>query len=276
MKGSSRHYYGPGRRMVYRGRPFSPDDLSTANGGPLSAWLRVVNATLVSGDVSSLPDSLNVNPAVQSVAGRRPTAENSAGNALPCMRFAANDVLSWPLNASNNGVSNTGFGLWMKPDSIATADQRLVTIQSGTGGASDNHLTLRLLTSTLSGMAFITTANGRNATGTSPALTTGWQFVTVEYEAAAATESLRLTLTVNGTVSTRAFSNIGAGGTLGSLPAVTGNILFGNTQDSAAPLNPFSGLIGPNIYALSSKMTGATGLLAASARAALMNFEAPT
>src|SRR5678816_2358752 len=92
------------------GAPFVPTtDISGITA--ISAILDVATATLVSGDISSLPDLLNSNPAVQTVSGRRPTLELSAGNGLPCMRFATNDALSWPITAqSAGGTSQAGWG----------------------------------------------------------------------------------------------------------------------------------------------------------------------
>lgn len=239
----------------------------------VSAWLRVASATSDSNGVSSLPDMLNANPAVQSVDARKPVIENSA-NGLPCMRFATNDALAWPLIAATNPTNKAGWGIWLKPDS-ASAAARVISISTGTNGATA--LKLRLSTNTTPDIlldAAVSGTNGRRGTS-STLITTGWQFLTLEYDSSGATEADKLVATLNGIARSLVFSNLGAGGTLGVLPVVTGNAIIGNGQDGAAS-NPFNGLIGPNIYAFGSKMNDATqGLLTAAARIALMNYEAP-
>ncbi len=247
--------------------PFTPDRLSA-----VSAWLRVANATLVSGDISSLPDSLNTNPAVQTVAGRRPTLENSAGNALPCMRFATNDVLSWPITAQSSASSQAGWGLWVKPDGVATS-QTFIRVGNNTGGANGTKLICQATNATLACSASHDgTTIKVNTTGN--VLDTGWHFVTLEYDAAAGTDGAKITVTVDGAVQTPSITGTA---TLSTLFAATGNILIGNRQDAASASNQLDGLIGPNIYAFASKTAGATtGLMSTAERLALMAFERPT
>jgi concanavalin A-like lectin/glucanase superfamily protein len=237
-----------------------------------SAWLRVANATLVSGDVSSLPDALNSNPAVQTVAARRPTLELAA-NGLPCMRFATNDVLSWPITAQSSAVNQAGYGLWIKADALS-ATQRLIFVSTSTGGASGAKL--RLSPASNGALATVVSSDGSTTkTITSPpnALDTGWHFLTCEYDKDGASDAAKLVLTIDGV----ALGTITGAATLGALFAATGNILIGNGQDTTSASAPFSGLIGPNIYAFNAKTpTATTGLLSTAERAAFMNFEKPT
>ena len=237
-----------------------------------SAWLRVANATLVSGDVSSLPDLLNANPAVQTVAGRRPTLELSA-NGLPCMRFATNDVLSWPITAqSAGGTSQAGWGLWVKLDAAIGA-QFLIGVLPGTGGANGTKLRAITSSQTFSTRASPDGTNSKSNT-TGNVLDAGWHFLTFEYDFGAGTDETKITNTIDGVVQT---PSIAGSATLGALFAATGNVLIGNAVDTVTGLAPLSGLIGPNIYAFASKTAGATtGLLSTAERAALMNFDKPT
>lgn len=252
---------------------FVPSDLSIANGGPLAAWPRVSNATLVSGDVSILPDFLNSNPAVQTVAGRRPMLENSA-NGLPCMRFATNDVLSWPVIGSTANVSTWGFGTWVKLDALAGI-QMLYSAVAATGGASANRLRFYQQTTGLTCEVYASGTVGRFG-HTAAILTTGWQFVTIEYDDAGATEALKLTITLGGTIQTLTFGNQGAGAAIGSLVAITGNHLIGDSQDGVAQF-PLNGLCGPNPFLFGAKMASAPrGLLTPQARLDFMSYQRPT
>lgn len=252
---------------------FSPGDV-----GAISAWLRVANATSDGDGISSVPDVLNTNPAVQSVNERKPVVELSA-NALPCMRFATNDVLTWPITAQSGGtVNQCGWGLWMKADSVA-AVQRIMRITGGlTNGADGAKLALSVATTgalTPAASSTGASANVRLYTTADGTLTTAWHFVTVEYDKDGGSgDAARLITTIDGVSVTGAV--IGSQDISAGLFAATGNIFVGNGNDGTAS-GPFNGLLGPNIYSFASKMPSAEfGLLTSAARAALMAFEAPT
>lgn len=250
------------------GHVFTPTDITA-----ISAILDVATATLVAGDISSLPDLLNANPAVQTVAARRPTLENSAGNALPCMRFATNDVLSWPITAqSAGGTSQAGWGLWVKLDA-ASGVEALINVLSGTvGGASGVKLRLQTSTATLQFRASPDGAAVKTNT-TGNVLDAGWHFITVEYDSTAGTDAAKMVQTVDGV----SLGSISGAATLGTLFAATGNILIGNLTDTTVALSPLNGLIGPQIYAFASKTAGATtGLLSSAERTSLLNYRKPT
>jgi hypothetical protein len=102
-----------------------------------------------------------------------------------------------------------------------------------------------------------------------------WYFVTMEYDASAATNALKHIITLGAAVQTLTFTPFGAG-SLTTLPTVTGNILIGNRVDAGAPDLPYQGLMGPNFWGFGSKQTGATeGLLTQQTRLALMNYQRP-
>lgn len=251
------------------GLSFSPSSLSA-----VSAWLRVAQATSDVNGISSVPDVLNSNPAVQSVTARKPMPEASAGNGLPCMRFATNDVLVWPITAQSSASNYAGWGGWVKPDSVAAAAQRLIRVATGTNNASATKLVVGLNTSFLTGSA-VGATSGTITKTTAPAsiVAAAWHFCTIEFDQDGASDNARITLTLNAVplVTLATDTLVGPG-----LVVATGNILIGNGNDGAAS-SPLNGLIGPNIFAFGSKMAGATtGLLTTAARTALMNFEAPT
>jgi len=248
--------------------PFVPTDISA-----VSAWLSVADATHDSNGVSSLPDLMNSNPAVQSVDARKPVIELSA-NALPCMRFATNDVLRWPVTPANTTQQTWGIAFWFKPNTL-TGVQMLFAAFPNTGGTNVNRLRLYVQSNGLTCEIIASGNNGRFLSAAS-SISTDWQHVTFEYDASGATEALKATVTINGIVKTVTFGNQGAGAAIGNLVTVTGNLLFGDHIDGTASF-PFNGLIGPNIYAFSSKMAGATqGLLTAAARTSLMAYHNPT
>ncbi len=238
----------------------------------VSAWLRTSDATIVAGDISVLPDFLNSNPAVQTVAARRPTLELSAGNGLRCMRFATNDVLVWPITAqSAGGASQAGWGLWVKLNA-ASLVQTLVSIANFTGGANGFKIRIRSSTATVQTLASPDGPSSKSCSSGN-VLDTGWHFVTLEYDAGGATDAAKLVLTVDAV----ALGTISGAATLGALFAATGNILIGNSQDDVTPSGPLNGLIGPNIYAFASKTAGATtGLMSTAERLQLMNYQRPT
>lgn len=254
------------------GKPgFSP--LST---GVIVAWLR--NSTIGADAISSVPDTLNSNPAVQTQAARRPT-----GNADHSMTFATNDVLSVPLIGSetdpgviNNGTSQWGIAFWVE-HAAGGSEEAYACIGNLTGGASAMKLDFKKITTNFLRVdMYNDPTNARRITATSNALVAGTPaFITLEYNADNATENDRLVMTVNTTVVTQSAANlVGTGDiSLGLAAGVTGNLLLGNRRDSTAA-SPLNGTFGKNIWFIGSAMTGVTtGLLTPAARTALMGLE---
>lgn len=248
---------------------FSPTTLSA-----VSAWLR---NTTTSGNISSVTDLINANPAVQSVDGRRP-----AGEASGAMTFLTNDVLSWPLIGNeedpgviNNGTRQFGVVLFVEHDALG-AEEAYATISNLTGSASAMKLDFKKITTNFLRVdLFVDASNARRITATDNALTTGSTCITFEMDLDAATEPEQVVMTVGGTIVTQTGANLV--GTpdlsLGLAAGVTGNLLIGNRRDSTAA-SPFQGRMGRNLFFLGSKMAGATqGLLTVDARTALRNFE---
>lgn len=250
-----------GARSSFKPRarlPSGPDSV-------VSAWLRVDDAVRDGSGISLVPDMLNTNPAVQTVAARKPSLELSA-NGLPCMRFATNDQLTWPITPQSLASNQTGWGLWVKLG-VASGNYGIMRARNESGGASANKLSLTFATSGYQAAYYVSAVSGLR---TAAIATTDWQFITIEFDGGEPLAELQRTLTHNGVLS----GSTGGGATSGALQSATGNILIGNGGSDSLPLN---GLIGPNIYAFSGKMSGAEfGVLTTAARNALMNFEAPT
>jgi hypothetical protein len=188
------------------------------------------------------------------------------------MVFDGTDVHVWPLTAANNGVSKLGFWFWFKPASLA-AIQVIMAVRTGTGGANARKFDLRAGTSgEVAAQVFIPGgANGRQGiTGTGKLVVGTWSAVYMQYDDSRGGDA-NLRIYVAGANETLTYSDIGAGGTLGILPTVTGNGLIGATDNLDAPGGPIlsGGLIGPNILAFNDNLT-------ASEIAALLLFEVPT
>jgi len=220
----------------------------------VSAWLRLAHGTIAGSGYSSIPDMLNVNPAIQTTDARRPVNQFS-NNGLPIATFT-DDFLSWPLTSANNGTVRLGFATWIRP----TNTGEILCILSGAGMASSNKFRA-ISTTTLRCDAYPEDRHAESTALTSSA----WQFVTIEIDCSKGTEATQVIHTVNTVVQSVSFSS----GTPwpSSLPDVTGNMLIGAVTASAA--GPFRGSFGPNFFWLSRQLT-------APERTILMNFEQPT
>lgn len=258
------------RRLIERAG-FSPLALA-----PVSSWFRLAQGTIAGSGYSSVPDLLDpASPATQATDARRPTNQTS-NNGLPIMTWSGNQVLAAPLTTARNGATHWGCAGWVRLANL-TAVKTLVSIRDLTGGSSASKITVSADTATGRVVVFVASSDGRRGDSAAAFSAGTWAFMTCEYDADAATEAARATITVDGTVRALTFSNFGVGGVTGALATPTGNLLIGNQQDAGSSSNVWVGSLGPNLYLFGSKMAGATeGLLTAAARTALMNFEAPT
>lgn len=250
------------------GVSFLPSELSA-----VAAWLRFAQGTVTGSGYSSLPDVLASNPATQSTDSLRPPNSNSA-NGFPRGDFQAADYLSWPVASNNNQTAASGFAAWVEFDTLPASVQCLF----GSLNGATNRIEVCAFSSNLFVNVFHSQFVARRGTA-SAVLATGTKvFVTWEFDGSGANDAAKCVLTLNGTAQTLAFTDdSGAPGAMPSaLVATAGAHAIGARRVSDG-LSPLDGKVGPNIYILGSKMTGATtGLLTTAARAALMNFEAPT
>lgn len=240
-------------------------DPATITGGSITAILR--NNTV--GAISSVPDTLNTNPATQSTAGRRPTGGADGG-----ITWDGGDVLVWPLvDNQNKNTTTLGFAVWFEPAEIATT-QTIVAITNGTGGASTRTF---VLFSTGDAIRVDVGNNGlvgRRATATG-VLTAGVPvFVTGEFNGNLASEATRHVITVNGVVQSPSFSALSGGASDTVLNDPTGNITIGGADNADVGGNPITvgGRTGRDILAGTSAMSGVTeGIWTPAARILLMN-----
>lgn len=238
-----------------------------------SAWLRVADATITGSGVSSLPDLINTNPAVQATDALRPPLGTSA-NGLPILSFTGAQHLALPTHASNANTQRRGVALWIK-QAVSGAYNPLFGRVNPDAGTNVYDFVL-----SINGNAFnvdiFKPSWGRNAAAPAT-LDTNWHFVTFEYDGTAAGGEANIcVLTIDGVPQTCAFvqTNGAASGMPTTLTTPFGNCIVGS-HTSTGPR--FNGSIGPNIFWFSAKMAGATlGLLTPAARAELMAFEAPT
>lgn len=231
------------RRLVNGGSAFSPVSVSA-----ITAWLR--NETL-SGDIESVPDQLNSNPATQAEPARQPTAVADGS-----MTFDdVNNCFGWDLTDENNDRDEIGYVFSFKPLSDAVAET-LLSIRSQTGGASANKLHILQNSGRLQMTIYMSASTGRIAQTPVASITTGVNFVKFYYSSAGATEADKVKVTINGVSQTLSFSNLGAGEALGTLPAVTGRMLIGALADQAIASSPYGGTMARNlVYALGRDLT---------------------
>jgi hypothetical protein len=236
--------------------------------GKVSAWLRLQSSAQAAGEFTDWVDVLNSNPGVINAA-RRP-AVGAAANSLPVAVFATNDAVAWPLATGNSDRDNRGYAFWFNFTSSAGTQVLLATNQ-GTNGASVRQQTVFSTGGrNINFDNYISGADGRQGASAGNVLAAAgtWCWVRLHYKSSGATEADRALLYVDGALKTLTFSAIGAGGTLGTLPAATGNTIIGNFNDGAAS-NPINASMGPNLFVLNADLTAAEEL-------ALMNFERPT
>jgi hypothetical protein len=186
-------------------------------------------------------------------------------------------MLQWPISAATFNTTQWGLGLWFKPVNLTSSGLIMLGGMNTTvTGSTSGHVIQFYQDAGMLKCGLYYSNTISRGLATPNVFTAGvWAFLTLEYYAPEASEALRSVLTVNGVVQTITFS--GSGGS-GALQNVGGNLIIGaqGTGGPSTPL-PAGSAIGPNIYAFTSKMSAATeGLLTATARAALMGFEAPT
>ena len=247
------------------GAPFDPRD-----SGKISAWLRLSASTISSGEYDTVVDVLNSNPTSQADTDRKPAA-TTAANGLPVMQFDGSDVLAWPLIAANNSTTKIGWAFWYNPASVAAVTQELLCVFDGTGGASARKLLFYQFGSAINAAAYINATDGRNGATASSVVAVGtWVWMRLAYDSSLGGDT-NLKIYLNGSSQSLTYSNVGAGGTLTTLPSVTGNALIGSLANTDAGSGPLlnGALIGPNVFVLNADLTAAE-------EASLMNFEKPT
>lgn len=256
---------------LLNGGGFLPSQISA-----ITSWLRVASSTVTGSGISSLPDLLNSNPAVQGTDAQRP-ALGTAANGLRLITGASGKVLTVPLIGGNSQTIQWGMAMHISTP-LGAAARTIFGVRTGNGADKlrvnfkvDSDESLRCV-------VYLDDSNNRSGlTAASQIGDSTVHFVTAEFDGDQVTEATRLTLTIDGVVKSLTFANEAGSGTMPpSMVDAVGNGLIGafNTAGGSAP---FTGFIGPNIYFLGSKMAGATeGLLTAAARTALSNFERPT
>lgn len=229
----------------------------------VSSWLRAALATSDVNGISSLPDVLNSNPAVQSTNANKPVFDTSA-NGLPLLKFAFNTWFALPASTVN-GLSQWAVGLWVKED--ITAGQTYAALFSMNNTHTDK-VDVGAVNSYNGYTAGFRTTTDTPSLYVGPGPTNGlqtWNFFTFEFNL---NNANRITCTCNGTIFT------GGGAAASLLLSSTGNLIIGGTGWAQ---NRFVGWYGPNIYFRMTEQPGATqGVWTPAARAALMAFEAPT
>lgn len=248
---------------------FDPRQLSA-----VSSWWRLQASSQSGGEWVSFSDVITSGFAIPNAA-RRPAVATSA-NGLPLANFQSDDSVPVTIAAATLNRDTVGYFMWVAPDAIPASSQQLLAISTGAGAATGTFLT-SFLFSDVWFVAFFVDAvgNGRTFQVANAAAAGVGHVYGIEYDSSVGGDGC-VTLSIDGAIQTTVKSDVGAGGTLGTLPSVTGSILIANSQNAAAsPSTP--GKFGPNTFILTSKMAGATqGLLTSAARQSLTRFEVPT
>ena len=197
------------RYALRRKRPsgsFNPLQLSA-----ITAWLRVANSTVTGAGISSLPDVLNVNPAVQGTDANRPALGTSA-NGLSLITGASGKVLTWPLAASNNATSQWGIAMHIRSP-LSTAARAFWGVRGGNGADIDRIFVRVGTDESVNAQVFIDASNARQgATAASQIGDNTWHHVTIEFDGTAVAEAAKLTITVDTAVKALTLRNpVGAG-----------------------------------------------------------------
>jgi hypothetical protein len=239
----------------------------TTSPSKVTALLSLEASAQSGGEWTNWVDLLNNNPGTSNAA-RRP-AVGAAANGLPIAIFSTNDCVSVPLIPNNNQTTKVGWAFWLKPSNFPNTTC-LMTIGSGTGGASAlKHRLLATPGRNLRIDAFISGSNGRQFIATASLPLSVWSWVRLRYDSSLGGDA-NLAVYLNDTiVSAGTWSNIGAGGTLGTLPVVTGNLLIGNVFNDVTPSSPLEGSIGPLIWFFNDEPGAAE-------EAAIMAYKRPT
>lgn len=233
----------------------------------VSAWLRLAGGTVTGSGYSSVPDVMASNPASQGTDARRPV-NTTAANGFPTATFT-DDLLDWPLATGNNGATKWGVAFWMNSTADGTV-RRLVSIRrsGASGGASVDKLEVCYQTGR--GLMFDVYASDSQAYRCrSDTTASGLHFWTVEGDFTLATDALKTVITLDTAPLTCSFETAAGvqAAMPASLPQPTGSSFIG--AQTTVPNNPFTGILGPNIFFLNRQLT-------ASERGILMNFERPT
>lgn len=245
--------------------PVGPKIIAPPN-GKVSAWIRTALTEVEGTGARRVIDVLNPSSIARQVVNARRPSLLTTSNGLPRLRFATNDALSWALNGGNDLTKKFGFATWLRQPTSAL--ETVFAIYNGTGGASVRRLYMQFNTGNRFVFgAYIDGTNGRQGMTSTGAFNTGdWVWVYCPYDSSRGGDA-NVRIRINGNEQTLTYANLGAGGTLGELPAATGNALFGNLNDGTA-LTAFNGDVGPNLFILRDNLTVDEEL-------SLMNFERP-
>jgi hypothetical protein len=254
------------RRRVIEGVGFSPLELS----GVVTSWFRLASGTITGAGYASIPDLLDpANPLAQATDNKRPPNATSS-NALPIITTAT-AFMPVAVTAARANVTTWGFWGWFKQ---ATNADNSHSFHTSAGSSVNRHFLF--FRSTGAGLRFqvFTNATDSRIVDVSGLTAAAWNFFTVEFNGNLSGDA-RAIISVNGSVPSQTYgTGTGVASMPATLQAVTGNgSMF--ALGSSGPY--FVGSGGGNFGFLGGAMSGATeGLLTAAARAALMNFEAPT
>ncbi len=219
------------------------------------------NDELTAVGIASVTDLKAVNPATQAEAARQPI-----GAADGSMDWdGAVDSLSWPLAVNNHNATKEGHLFWVV--SATNASETFMSQRPGTGGTNGNRLYLKSDSSRRIIADIYITAGGNGRRFTSaidviPALGTPYFFYYRYDGSIGGDASVDIQVGVDGgamasLIAGGAFSDLGAGGTMGTMPTVTGNTIIGNINNSAVAGSTFTGKFGRDWWVVNDTLNAA-------------------
>jgi hypothetical protein len=254
----------PLRAPLSTGSVFNPRQLSKVSG-----WLRLAASTAVSSEWPTVVDVLNAGSPMTS-SGVRIAAVGASANGFPTAVFDGTDVHLWPQSPAHSATTKVGIWLWYKPATVA-GFQMLYNVQNGVAGSSTRRLALGANGAVVRFTGYVDNFNGRHGSTPAATLTAGaYSAIYAQYDSSRGGDA-NIAIYLNGVAQSLTYSNDGAGGTLGALPAASGSATIGGATDSDTPATPIAnnGVIGPNIFAFNDNLTAAE-------ITQLLNFERPT
>jgi hypothetical protein len=239
----------------------------TVSTSSVGSWLRLAASTPTAGRYDTVANVLvPSNPAVQTVAGRRPSVAASA-NGLPCASYDGSDYWLLPIVASNNNPAVFGLHVYVKLTNTG-ARQRLVHAFFGAAGPRvifdvvGNGILIQACSVYPNGMQYEKTNF----------LTVGvWTSLLFMINANGAANTDKLWVKKDGVLQTGGTFYLQGTGDMSVLATTTGSYQLGASSESDTPGSPMVAgtLTGPNWHLYNALPTVA-------ATEAVRLFEVPT
>ncbi len=253
----------------------------TVTSGKALRWYDLQNSTAVSAEWPTVLERNGGTSITQADSDRQPAAATSA-NGLNVATFDGTDVWMQTLESGNNGTAQWWMYMRVRPADFG-AQQRLYNCTLGGLGGSASATRMRIslngTTGRVSTDVFVSGNNGRNYTATSVGATAGtWNSIYVQFDSSLTDEAdgdglnddAKFRLALGTTFLALTGADVGTGGAVTALLAVTGTAEIGASSNSDTPASPLRN--GGQMQL----MAFGTAPLSAAELAALNTYQFPT